>query len=412
MTSRWPRLVWLMTAGLVDSLCLSFAWTVLMLHVVADYGLAAAGMASSAMLVGVALSAPVAGRLSVLLEGRRLLRGTAGLEAVLRVGVFVLLIGHAPLLLLAGCVSLMNVTAWTGYAAMRAEVAAASPGSSALTWYGAGVAAVEAVGAAFAALLPLVADVEARTVLLVVAGVYVLGLAPTALVAGGSPVPRSARPTGRRTRPGRTQVSLPVAAGFVLMFLAAAPTLLAVGLAAQLHGRASVAVVAVAFTVGSLAAPALSWQVQRRGANHLGTWLLCAGGMVAGWAFAPAGVVVMCVAQAASGLTMTALEGLLDTSTAARAGSGVTGALARATASRALGAAAATTALPAAMGTAGLTVTAASATAVLLLGALALRVLAPGLVRARKGDPVGAGSGAGVPRTVPRVGLEPTLDGV
>ena len=47
-----------MLAGLVDSLCLSFAWTVLLLHIVSHFGLGAAGLVSAAMLVGVALSAP------------------------------------------------------------------------------------------------------------------------------------------------------------------------------------------------------------------------------------------------------------------------------------------------------------------------------------------------------------------
>ena len=94
-----------MFAGLVDSLCLSFAWTVLMLQVVSDYGLGAAGLVSAAMLVGVALSAPVASRLACLLDGRRLLRSAAAVEAVLRVAVFALLVTGAPLLVLVACVS-------------------------------------------------------------------------------------------------------------------------------------------------------------------------------------------------------------------------------------------------------------------------------------------------------------------
>ncbi len=99
------RFVQLMLAGLVDSLCLSFAWTVLLLLVVADYGLGAAGLVSAAMLVGVALSAPVASQLACLLDGRRLLRSVAAVEGVLRVGVFALLVVGAPLVLVAGRVS-------------------------------------------------------------------------------------------------------------------------------------------------------------------------------------------------------------------------------------------------------------------------------------------------------------------
>ena len=179
-----------MFAGLVDSLCLSFGWTVLMLRIVSDYGLGAAGLASAAMLVGVAISAPVASRFAWLMDGRQLLRSAASVEALLRVAVFALLVAGAPLLSIVVCVGALNVAAWTGYAGMRAEVAAASPGTSALTWYGTGVAAIEAVGAASAALLPLITDVDTPQVLVIVTGVYVLGLVPTVVVAGGSPIRR------------------------------------------------------------------------------------------------------------------------------------------------------------------------------------------------------------------------------
>jgi hypothetical protein len=386
MTVLGSRLARLMAAGLVDSLCLSFAWTVLMLQLVATYGLGAAGLVSAAMLVGVAMSAPVASHLAGWLDGRHLLRAAAAAEAVLRVGVFVLLMVHAPVLLLAVCVTGMNVTAWTGYAGMRAEVAAVSPGSVALTWYGTGVAAIEAVGAAAAALLPLVADVGSSTVLGGVTAVYVLGLLPTVVVAGGSPVRRTVRlavATGRRA--GAT-VSLPVLAGAGLMFVASAPTLLSVGLAAQTHGRASVALVAVAFTVGSLAAPLVSSAVQRRHANRPTVWILCAVGMVVGWVFAPGSVALMVVAQAASGVFMTSLEGLLDTTAAARAGTGVTGALARGTAARALGSAAATAALPVAVSAAGLSATSAVLVGVLVVAAVCVR-LAPGGWSRRVAEP-------------------------
>jgi len=187
------RIAQLMLAGLIDSLCLSFAWTVLMLQIVADYGLGAAGLTSAAMLVGIALSAPAASHLARLLDGRRLLRSAASAEALMRMAVFALLATSAPLPSIVVCVSIMNVTAWTGYAGMRAEVAAVSPGTSALTWYGTGVAAIEAVGAAAAALLPLVADMRTPQALGIVTVVYVLGLVPTIVVAGGSPITRPHR---------------------------------------------------------------------------------------------------------------------------------------------------------------------------------------------------------------------------
>ena len=339
------RLLGLMAAGLVDSLCLSVAWTVLVLQVNDSYGLAAAGMCSAAMLVGVALSAPVAGWMARLMTGRRLLRTAAGFEAVLRLSMFVLLFGHAPLWVLALCVSAMNVTAWTGYAGMRAEVAATSSGSVALTWYGTIVAAVEAVGVALAALLPSGTWSRLDAVLVCVMAAYVLALVPTVVIAGGSRVPRATRPAAR-ARLRRPSVSGTKVAGVLLMFFASAPTLLSVALAAQLHGRSSVGLAACAFTVGSLAAPALAARIERRRANNAVTWSLCGAGMVVGWVLAPWHVAALCLAQLLSGLCMTALEGLLDTTAARCTPARVTGALARATAVRALGWAAGCAALP------------------------------------------------------------------
>jgi hypothetical protein len=200
-------------------------------------------------------------------------------------------------------------------------------------------------------------------VVVIVTGVYVLGLVPTVVVAGGSPIRRPPRPTPARPLAGLQHrqghrwptMSLPVAAGVVLMLAASAPTLLSVAIAAELHGRSSVALVAVAFTLGSLAAPLISRHVQRRRANGPAVWLLCALGMTVGWVFAPWSVALMMVAQAASGLFMTALEGLLDTSISVEATSGVTGALARGTAGRALGSATAVALFPAAIDQVGLT---------------------------------------------------------
>lgn len=363
------RLVGLMGAGLVDSLCLSVAWTVVMLQVVSAYGLAAAGLCSAAMLVGVALSAPVAGWMASLLDGRRLLRIAAAAEASLRVSVFVLLFTEAPVWLLALCISSMNVTAWTGYAGMRAEVAAVSSGAKALTWYGTIVAAVEAVGVAIAAFLPTHDGVSPDRVLLAVMAAYVLALLPTVVVAGGSPI----GPGGRRVSAPRARtisISAPTLGGTVLMFLASAPTLLAVALAAELYGREAVAPAAIAFTAGSLAAPALTGRVPAARADDPSVWLLCAIGMVVGWVLAPLHLVMLCVAQLFSGLFMTALEGLLDASAARRHPGQVTGALARATAARALGSAGGTALLPLVVLGVSLELTAASISVVLVVGVL------------------------------------------
>jgi hypothetical protein len=393
------RLVRLMAAGLVDSLCLSVAWTVLVLQVNEEYGLGAAGICSAAMLVGVAASAPVAGWMARRLDGRLLLRTAAGIEALLRVGVFVLLFSGAPVWLLALCVAAMNVTAWTGYAGMRAEVSAVSVGAVALTWYGTIVAAVEAAGVAVAALLPVTGD-AAEAVLTGVVAAYVLALVPTAVVAGGSPVTRAdpsavAASRGRMRRPS---VSGPMLAGVVLMALASAPTLLAVALAAQLHGREAVGMAAVAFTLGSLAAPALASAVDRRVGNTTVAWAACAVGMVAGWVAAPAHVGFLCVAQLLSGLCMTTLEGLLDSTAARRHPGQVTGALARVTAGRALGSAAGTALLPLAVVGVGLATSVVVLTTVLVVGAVCARLVqsargseavASGPIAVLAGDPAG-----------------------
>ncbi len=364
------RLAALIGAGLVDSLSLSIAWTLLVLQVAEVHGLGAVGLCSAAMLAGVALAAPVAGRMARLLDGRRLLRTAAAVEAILRASVVLLVVVQAPVWVLASCVAAMNVVAFTGYAGMRAEVAAVRPGATALTWYGAVVAAVEAGGVMVAALLPV--SGQARDVLILAVLVcYVLSLVPTAIVAGGSPVPKVApRPPGRR----RPDTTAPVLGGAVLMFLGSGPTLLSVALAEQLHGRPAVALAAVAFTVGSFTAPGLAAAIQRRGGNGGAIWSLCAAGTIAGWALAPLSVPFLCLAQAASGLCMTLLEGLLDSAATRRRPSRVTAALASASASRALGSGAGTAVLPVLVLELGLPNVAAGASLVLLVAGAGVAV--------------------------------------
>jgi MFS family permease len=164
-------------------------------------------------------------------------------------------------------------------------------------------------------------------------------------------------------------------AGSLLMFAASAPTLLSVGLAAELYGRSSVALAAVAFTAGSLLAPVFTSRVQRRRANDPRVWVLCAFGMTVGWVWAAWSLALLLIAQALSGLFMTSLEGLLDTSAAARAGSAVTGALARTTAGRALGSAAATAVLPLLLASTGLSSTTACLALAILATFVVVRVL-------------------------------------
>lgn len=366
-----------MAAGLVDSLVLSMAWTVVVLRVASTHGLVGAGLVSTALLVGVALSAPFAAWLSARLAGRSLLRVAAGVEALLRLSVFAALYLVAPLGVLVACVIAMNIVAWTGYAGMRAEVAAVSTGAAAITWYATIVASVEAVGVALAALLPVSGENVAGWLWVTMTAVYVLGLLPTVIVAGGSAVPRAVRAVrAARTRwrvPARP--SMPVAVGTGLMLIGSAPPLLAVALAAQLHGRTAVGLAAIAFTVGSLLSPVIAGRLEAAGRNGPVTWSLLAAGMVVGWTLAPVSITWLCVAQLASGLSMTALEGLVDSYAAERRPHAVTATLAQTTAGRALGSAAAAAVFPAVVLTVGLSQAAATLTVVLLLVAVVAAAL-------------------------------------
>jgi len=207
----------------------------------------------------VALSAPVAARLSARLDGRALLRSTAATEAALRVGTFALLLAGAPLPVVAAAVAASNVVAWTGYAGMRAEVAAADPRGAAMTWYMVAVAAIEAAGTATAALLPTgPGGLVSGGLLVAVVACYGGVLVPTWLVAGGARVPRwgnAPERSGGRRRTSAASRNRLLASGELVMLLGSGPTLLAVGLAAELHGTRWVAGSAMAFALGSLLAP-------------------------------------------------------------------------------------------------------------------------------------------------------------
>jgi len=346
------RLRRLIATALVDSFGLSLGWTVFSLQVVRDHGLAGLGLCNAAMLCGVALSAPVAARLSTHLDGRALLRVTATTEAGLRIGTFALLLAGAPLAVVAAAVAASNVVAWTGYAGMRAEVAAADPRGAAMTWYMVAVAAIEAAGTATAALLPTgpAQPVSGGLLVAVVAG-YGACLLPTWLVAGGARVGRASPPPRvagllRGPRPG-PQAGL-LASGGLVMLLGSGPTLLAVGLAAELHGTRWVAGSALAFALGSLVAPLAVARLERRAVPPSVAWPALGVGMVAGWAFAAWNPAALLAAQLLSGMCMSALEGDMDARVANRAHSprGVTAGLATAAALRAFGSAAAVAIAP------------------------------------------------------------------
>jgi hypothetical protein len=377
------RLRRLIATALVDSFGLSLGWTVFSLHVVRGHGLAGLGLCNAAMLIGVALSAPVASRLASRLDGRALLRVTCVTESVLRVGTFALLLTGAPLLLVAVAVAASNVVAWTGYAGMRAEVAAADHRGAAMTWYMVAVAAIEAAGTATAALLPTgPGGLVTGGLLVAVIACYGGVLLPTWLIAATARVPRAqaaprrsrAQAAPRRSRAASTH-SVPrrvprwgsvahpgewrrristapltglLASGGLVMLLGSGPTLLAVGLAAELHGTRWVAGSALAFAVGSLLAPFAVARLERRAVPPSIAWPALGVGMAAGWAFAAWHPFALLAAQLLSGTCMSALEGDMDARIAAgdAAPRGVTANLATAAALRAFGSAAAVALAP------------------------------------------------------------------
>jgi hypothetical protein len=417
------RLRRLIATALADSFGLSLGWTVFSLHVVRGHGLAGLGLCNAAMLVGVALSAPVAARLSARLDGRALLRVTCVTEAALRVGTFVLLLTGVPLAVVAAAVAASNVVAWTGYAGMRAEVAAADPRGVAMTWYMVTVAAIEAAGTATAALLPTApTGLVSGGLLVAVIACYGGVLIPTWLVAAGARVPRAqpvvrptppqpptprpvapatrpgapatwpgapaTRPGAAATRPGapttrpgapaipadlrrvprwgsvalrrkeRRRISTApyrsgpltglLTSGGLVMLLGSGPTLLAVGLAAELHGTRWVAGSALAFAGGSLLAPFAVARLERHAVPPSIAWPALGVGMAAGWTFAAWHPLALLAAQLLSGMCMSALEGDMDARIAASnaAPGGVTAGLASAAALRAFGSAAAVALVP------------------------------------------------------------------
>lgn len=366
---RAGRLRELLAAGVVDSFGMALGWTVLVLLAVDRGGLAEAALYNAAMLAGVVLSAPITGWLSRRLSGRVLLRSTAGAEIVLRVAVLWGLIAGAPTWSIATGVVIMHIAAWAGFAGMRAEVTAIAPGPKPMTRYALGIAAVEAAGTGFAALIPAgAAGYPTGWWLAVVFVVYAGSLVPTILIARRARVRPDETPTvgipalalsGRRVgtcpdpvppSPGRRRGAVSprlLAAGGAVMLIASGPTLLAVPLTTELHGRAWVVGAAVAFSLGCLLATAA---VEVIGAMRLPAvlrWSVFGLGMLVGWMFAPAHAYAVLFAQFAAGLSQTAFEGDMDSRVAAEAPlREVTTALAYSASVRALGGSVAVKALP------------------------------------------------------------------
>jgi hypothetical protein len=364
------RLRAVVAAGLVDSFGLSIGWTFFNLYALHAQGLAAVGAYNGALFTGVALSAPATGWLSSRLCGRRLLRTTAAVEAVLRVGSFALLVAGAPTGLVAITVTAVGMTAWTGYAGMRSEVAAADRRAGALAWYLGAIASIEGLGAAVAALAPVsVGSLHEHGTLALICLLYAGVLVPTFLVARGSTVERAMEAVTLRSM---TRHARAIAGGFAVMLLCSAPTFLAVGLAATLHGRTAVAYSALAFLAGSLLAPRLaSLLEQRRLPAHV-LWPALGAATAGAWILAPAGIAGLVAAQFAAGAALPALEGTIDAAVAGREHGGrVTAGLAWAGAARALGTATAVSVAPALFDAAGVAVACAGMAAACIVAALA-----------------------------------------
>jgi hypothetical protein len=333
-----------MVAGAIDSVGLAFGWTVFNLVAVYKHGLAVTALLNVAMFVGVALSAPVAARLTAWFDGRRTLQLTAAVEGVLRVGTLAMLYWSAPLSVVFAAVLVMNIAAWIGFAGMRTEVAATGAGVDGMTGYLAFTLGLEAVGTCLGALLPITAKgLVSPDWLLVAFAVYGLSLLPTVVVASTSKV--SVRRTG--TAPGLRANRKIFAAGAALMAVASGPTLLFVGLSAELHGREAVVGAALAFAVGSLISPLATRALERIGVVGLAGWPLWCVVMIAGWAAAPWSLEGLWLAQLLSGVGLTAFQGVMDDALAGTATDGdATTTLAQASAVRAVGSAAAVRLVP------------------------------------------------------------------
>ncbi|MEV6490451.1 hypothetical protein AB0M20_17760 [Actinoplanes sp. NPDC051633] len=394
---RAGRLRELLVAGVVDSFGMALGWTILVLLATARGGLGEAALYNAAMLAGVVLSAPVTGWLSRRWAGRTLLRGAAGIEIVLRVGVLAALIAGLPSVLIAAGVVVMHVAAWAGFAGMRAEVTAVAPGARAMTRYALCIAAVEAAGTGLAALIPVGRGGHPTGWLLVAVFILYAGsLIPTILsarrarvvVAQADDMPALSlsgrRLVAGRHAGGRRSIVSPrlLVAGGAIMLLASGPTLLSVPLTTELHGRHWVAGAAIAFSLGCLLATIAVDAIAAMRLPAVLRWSLWGLAMLTGWIFAPAHAYAVLFAQFSAGLAQTAFEGDMDARVAEEAPRhGVTTALAYSASTRALGGSLAVKFLP--MFVTAQSVDRAVSAGVLALGVAALLIYAATLVARR-----------------------------
>jgi MFS family permease len=342
---RAGRLRELLVSGVIDSFGMALGWTVLVLLAVAHGGLAEAALYNAAMLGGVVLSAPVTGWLARRLPGRTLLRGAAAVEFVLRLAVLFGLIAGMSRWLVAGGIVVMHIAAWAGFAGMRAEVNAVDASPRSMTRYALSIAAVEAAGTGLAAFLPVGPDgVPTGWLLVAVFVLYAGSLVPTFRSAQRA---RITPFSDQRRRPGTAAVGYGVtrpavsfsaarrslaahprrapvvrrrfavsprllAAGGGVMLLASGPTLLAVPLITQLHGRSWIAGGAVAFSIGCLLSTVAIDAVGKVRLPTVLRWSLWGLGMLVGWIGAPLHAFSILIAQFLAGISQTAFEGDMD----------------------------------------------------------------------------------------------------
>ena len=378
---RAGRLRELVAAGVVDSFGMAMGWTILVLLAVSRGGLAEAALYNAAMLIGVVLSAPVTGRLARRYTGRTLLRGAGGTEILLRVGALAGLIAGLPSWLIAVTITAMHVAAWVGFAAMRAEVAAVDGRPRSMTRYALAIAAVEAAGTGLGALLPVgTGGYPTGAPLILIFIVYAGSLIPTIISssrarmtpmgaahrilparilgyavstpAAVAPAAGTRDGSSHRRRSRRAAQRFVVAprllfAGGGIMLLASGPTLLAVPLTTELHGRQWVAGAAIAFSIGCLLATVAVDGVSSLKVPAVLRWTLWGLAMLIGWLGAPLHVIGLLIAQFLAGASQTAFEGDMDAVVAAEAPpESVTTALAYSASVRALGGSVAVKMLP------------------------------------------------------------------
>jgi hypothetical protein len=271
-----------------------------------------------------------------------------------------------------------------------------------MTRYALSIAAVEAAGTGLGALLPSGPDgYPTGWPLIVVFVIYSGSLLPTYLSArraritphvrhpvkigpiiGYGVIRASAslpshRPAGTRRAvvPGRRR-RLAVSptllfAGGAIMLLASGPTLLAIPLTTELHGRTWVAGAAVAFSIGCLLSTIAVESIRKLRLPAVLRWSLWGLGMLVGWIYAPLNAVAVLFAQFLAGISQTAFEGDMDAAVAEQAPpEGITTALAYSASTRALGGSIAVRLLP--MMVTAQAIAQAVSGAVLVLGAAAL----------------------------------------